>query len=193
MKLLSLLTLSFSQTIFTLRSLVALSFYSQTTHAIQLLYNSSVPTALTNACSEALLSNVACDPVVKNLRPNFFYAPETLARVCTTDCKSALSNYQSTVQEACGEEILPGSFDLNVSALMIPGSYQYLFESTCLKDGDRYCNNVAAVAAAFEDPGSKYPSWYFSECSLRYEKTACSTTSIPFHRIQRSPMIVTPA
>ncbi|GME35766.1 LysM domain-containing protein [Neofusicoccum parvum] len=119
-----------------------------------LVYNSTVPNTITNACGEALLSDVACDPVVKNLRPHFFYTPETLTRVCTDACRESLLGYQSSVQDVCGEEVLPGSFDLNVSVLYIPGVYQYLFESTCMEDGGRYCNNVAAAAAAFADPGS---------------------------------------
>ncbi|EKG15791.1 Peptidoglycan-binding Lysin subgroup [Macrophomina phaseolina MS6] len=177
----SLFIPSLFQELITLWSLAAFSFFIQTTYGIQLLYNSSVPTTLSNACSEALLSNVACDPVVKNLRPNFFYTPETLARICTSDCKSALSDYQSLVQGACGEEILPGSFDLNVSALMIPGTYQYLFESTCLQDDGRYCNNVAAIAAAFEDPGNSmfnYLDTIPSDTTQPSECDACFVKSL---------------
>lgn len=139
-------------------ALLFVLLFCPTASTLQLIYNSSVPTTLSNTCSEALLSDVACDPVVKNLIPGFFYGPETLERICTSGCENSLSAYETAVQSACGEEILPGSFDLNVSALWIPGTYQYLYDSTCLKDGDRYCNNVAALAAAFADPGSECPT-----------------------------------
>ncbi|KAL1616832.1 hypothetical protein SLS56_011264 [Neofusicoccum ribis] len=150
----TLFFLSFLRGLSTLWAVSVAVFFIHSTSAIQLVYNSTVPNTITNACGEALLSDVACDPVVKNLRPHFFYTPETLTRVCTDACRESLLRYQSSVQDVCGEEVLPGSFDLNVSVLYIPGVYQYLFESTCMEDGGRYCNNVAAAAAAFADPGN---------------------------------------
>jgi hypothetical protein len=118
------------------------------------VYNASIPTTLSEACSRALLSEITCDPVVKNFRKGFFYPPETLSRACTSTCETSLNSYRGIVQSACGTETVIGSFDLEVSVLMVPGISQYLYESICLQDNDRYCNNVAATAAVIADPGS---------------------------------------
>jgi hypothetical protein len=134
--------------------LIMLGLLDQHASAIQMVYNTSVPITLSNACSQALLSDTACDPVVRNFRPGFFYSPETLNRVCTSTCGSSLNSYRTAVQSACGTETLTGSFDLEMSVLIVPGTYQYLYESICLQDNGRYCNNVAATAAAIADPGS---------------------------------------
>ncbi|KAF4534766.1 LysM domain-containing protein [Lasiodiplodia theobromae] len=183
--------LSFFQRSF---ALFLVLLFCPTASTLQLIYNSSVPTDLSNTCSEALLSDVACDPVVKNLIPGFFYGPETLERICTSGCEDSLSAYQSAVQDACGEEILPGSFDLNVSALWIPGTYQYLYESTCLKDGDRYCNNVAALAAAFADPGNSMFNYLDAIPSGAEEPEPCDACFLKSLRLQAgSPYFEGPA
>ncbi len=133
---------------------VVLSFWAHPAVAIQMVYNSSIPTTLSDACSKALLSQTTCDPIVRNFRQGFFYTPETLNRACTSACRSSLGSYHDIVQSACGNETLLGSFDLEMSVLMVPGTFQYLFESLCLQDNGQYCNNVAATAAAIADPGS---------------------------------------
>ncbi|KAK2850540.1 hypothetical protein FQN49_005566 [Arthroderma sp. PD_2] len=114
----------------------------------------SLPTTLTDACLKALTSDVACDPSVRIFRPGYFYPPETLKSACTSTCKSALDSYWDVVKSSCGNETINGSYDLETSALFIPGMRKDLFQKVCLQDSGRYCNNVAATAAVIADPGA---------------------------------------
>lgn len=120
-----------------------------------MVHNTSILESLTEACSKSLLSDVSCDPVVRDFSPGFFYPPKTLDRACTQKCQAGLDSYWDAVKSSCGNETVPGSFDLETSVLMIPGTFKRLYESICLRDSKRYCNNVAATAAAIKDPGSK--------------------------------------
>lgn len=58
------------------------------------------------------------------------------------------------MRTSCGNQTVLGDLDVEAAAIYIPGSLQYSFQSTCLQDGGgRYCGPVAALAAAFSDPG----------------------------------------
>lgn len=126
-----------------------------TVSATVLLYPDSLPTTLTSACSAALLTDVtACDPLVKNLRPDFFYPPATLSRVCTADCSSSLGTWLSSVRTSCGNQTIGADLGMEAAAVYVPGTLQYSFQTACLKDDSgRFCGPVAALAAAFSDPG----------------------------------------
>ncbi|RMD40219.1 hypothetical protein DV735_g4913, partial [Chaetothyriales sp. CBS 134920] len=131
-----------------------LQSYAFTVSATVLVYNASLPTTLTSTCLDALLSDVtACDPLVKNLRPDFFYPPASLARICTEDCLSGLSTWMSSVQTSCGNQTVVGDVNVEAAAAFIPGSLLYSFELACLQEDGRYCGPVAALAAAIADPG----------------------------------------
>ncbi|EAS33736.3 LysM domain-containing protein [Coccidioides immitis RS] len=131
-----------------------LGIWGQPVFAIPMVYNTSVPTTLTDTCAKALLSDVSCDPTVRNFHPGFYYPPKTLERACTSTCKDSIDAYWNAVQSSCGNETLTASFDLEASVLIVPGTYKYLYEYICLQDSGRYCNNVAATAAAIADPGN---------------------------------------
>lgn len=123
--------------------------------AIPMVDEPSIPLSLTGKCSKALLSDVACDRVVRDFYPGFFYPPKTLERVCTKPCQNALDSYWKSVKSACGNETLSGSFDSETSVLIIPGTLKYLYDYICLRDDGRCCNNVAATAAVINDPGGE--------------------------------------
>ncbi|EZF35126.1 hypothetical protein H101_01329 [Trichophyton interdigitale H6] len=108
---------------------------------------------LSDKCAKALISDVACDPNVLDFKPGYYYPPEILQRACTDTCKSALDSYLDRVKSSCGTETIVGPFDLEASALIVPGMRKDLFQKTCLQDNGRYCNNVAATAAVIADPG----------------------------------------
>ncbi|RMZ82760.1 hypothetical protein DV738_g1688, partial [Chaetothyriales sp. CBS 135597] len=128
--------------------------YASTVSATVLVYNTSLPSTLTSTCLDALLSDItACDPLVKNLRPDFFYPPASLARICTADCFLGLSAWMSSVQTSCGNQTVVADVGVEAAAAFIPGSLQYSFELACLQQDGRYCGPVAALAAAIADPG----------------------------------------
>ncbi|KAI0850293.1 carbohydrate-binding module family 50 protein [Daldinia vernicosa] len=136
-----------------------------------MLYSNSLPSTLTSVCSDALLADVAaCDPLVKNLRPDFFYPPASLSRICTDDCSSSLAAWMSSVRTNCGNQTILGDLEVEAAAVYIPGSLQYSFQSACLQDdGGRYCGPVAALAAAFSDPGVS-PFNYISNITEQDQK-----------------------
>ncbi|TQV92641.1 Peptidoglycan-binding Lysin subgroup [Cordyceps javanica] len=122
--------------------------------AIKMLYDDSLPDDLDSACSAALMSDVACDPLVPALRQDFFYPPATLTRACTAGCAAALESWESSVRSACGKDIvIPAEHDLPASPIVIPATRRYIYSFTCLKENDAFCGPVAALAAFFSDPG----------------------------------------
>lgn len=131
-----------------------LSIFHQLTGAVQFVSNTSIPTNLTDGCATALLKDVNCSPVVNALRIGDYYAESTLDRACTSQCADALSGFQSSVASACGDQTWLGYDDTVTPLAMIPDMLRYLYNLTCLKDSNRYCNNVAAEAAFALDPGS---------------------------------------
>ncbi|KAJ4392335.1 hypothetical protein N0V93_005961 [Gnomoniopsis smithogilvyi] len=118
---------------------------ASTASATVLLYADSLPSTLTSECTIALTVDVpACDPLVRDLRPDVFYPPASLSRICTANCSSAMETWQSSVQSGCGNQTV--SADLEVEAAAV--------YNACLKDDSgRYCGPVAALAAAFADSG----------------------------------------
>lgn len=151
--------------------LVLFGRHSVTVSATVMLYNDSLPSTLTPVCSDALLANVAaCDPLVKDLRPDFFYPPESLSRICTSGCSSSLTAWKSSVWNSCGNQTVSGDLEVEAAAVYIPGSLQYSFQMACLQDdGGRYCGPIAALAAAFSDPGIS-PFNYISNITEQDQK-----------------------
>ena len=121
--------------------------------AVQLVSNNSIPTNLTQGCASALLTDVECSPAVKGLRIGSYYPQSVLNSTCTRQCASALSSYQSTVVSACGEQTWTGYEETTMPLVVIPDMLRYLYNLTCLRDSNRYCNYVAARAAFASDPG----------------------------------------
>jgi LysM repeat protein len=128
-------------------------FSLRTVAAVVMTYQDALPTNLSTTCSNAILTDVACDPLVRDLRTDFFYRPASLERMCTSDCSEALSSWKDLVRSSCGDETVPADFELPASAVVIPATLEYLFAFTCLRESDRFCGPVAALAAVFNDPG----------------------------------------
>ena len=152
-------------------SAVSLSSIPCVVKAVQLVRNSSIPTNLTDDCISAFHSDVNCSPVVAALRTGSYYTEATLNSTCTTDCRTALSAYESRMISACGDQTWNGYEDTVMPVVIIPDMLLYLFNLTCLMDSNRYCNNVASTAALALDPGSMIPSAYgvtFLARSLRF-------------------------
>ncbi|PVH71894.1 carbohydrate-binding module family 50 protein [Cadophora sp. DSE1049] len=123
-----------------------------------MLYDDSLPEDLPSACSAALMADVACDFLVPNLRPDFFYPPASLYRICTTGCAAALESWESSVRSACGKDVvIPAEFDLPASPIVIPTTRRYIYSFTCLEENNVFCGPVAALASFFSDPGGLRP------------------------------------
>lgn len=122
--------------------------------AVTMIYDDSLSDNLPSACSAALLANVACDRLVRDLRPEFFYRPASLERLCTSGCAAALSSWTVSVRSACGEGVsVPADFELPSSPVIIPATLEHKFQFTCLRENNNFCGPVAALAAVFRDTG----------------------------------------
>ncbi|KAK3185814.1 hypothetical protein K4F52_005470 [Lecanicillium sp. MT-2017a] len=131
--------------------------------AVKMIYDDSLPEDLPSACSAALLADVACDRLVRDLRPEFFYRPASLERICASGCAVALSSWKASVRSACPEGVsVPADFELPASPVVIPATLEHTFEFTCLRENNTFCGPVAALAAVFSDPGVS-PFNYLSE------------------------------
>lgn len=119
--------------------------------AVTFYTNSSIPASLTTACSTALLADISCDYVVPALQDGNFYPESTLTRACTTACSGALADYQSNIATACAGQTWLGYSDETMPVEMIPAALRYHYGLICLKNGNDFCNNVAAAYAAFLD------------------------------------------
>jgi LysM repeat protein len=141
-----------------------------------LLYPDSHPSTLTAECTNALIDDdTASDPLVRDLRPDVFYPPASLSRMCTTACSSALDTWWSSVQSGCGNQTITVDLEVEAAAVYIPGALQYYFQNACLKDDEgRYCGPVAALAAAFSDPGIS-PFNYISNITDQVRPDDCDT------------------
>lgn len=139
-------------------SIVAFTIYS-IAHGAPLFDNSTIPTNLTVSCSNALLSDVNCSPSVMGLQYGNYYPETTLQRVCTSDCDAALAKYEADVTTACAGQSWNGYDDYLMPLAIIPDTIRYQYNLTCLMDSGRYCNIVAAQAAAALDPdGMQIPN-----------------------------------
>ena len=120
--------------------------------AFQVFKNSTLPSNLTIACNNALLSELDCDPTVAILQDGYYYAKATLDSICTTTCTSALAMYESSVIQSCEGQTWSGYYNTTDPVAMIPDIMQYQYSLACLMDSGRYCNVVAAQAATSADP-----------------------------------------
>lgn len=121
-------------------------------HAAPLFDNSTIPSNLTVACSNALLQDVNCSPAIMGLQYGRYYSQASLQRVCTSQCDSGLAGYEAAVRSACTGQSWIGFEDESMPLDVIPGTIRYQYNATCLMDNNRYCNVVAAQAAAAADP-----------------------------------------
>ncbi|KAJ6785997.1 hypothetical protein PWT90_07633 [Aphanocladium album] len=121
-----------------------------------MLYDDSLPAELDAKCSGAIMADVSCDPLVPALRPDFFYPPDSLTRICTADCATALDSWEKSVRSACGKDVrIPGDHNIPASPIVIPATRRHIYDYTCLKQNNVFCGPVAALAAFYSDQGGK--------------------------------------
>lgn len=126
-------------------------------HSIQYLTNTTVPSNISTACSQALIGDISCGELLPFLNIGNYYTENVLEPFCTTDCSSALGQYQLSIDEACGGETWEGysdnssgddsSEDDRLPIHVIPDVLRYLYNLTCLVDNGRYCRVVALEKA----------------------------------------------
>ncbi|KAF8457864.1 LysM domain-containing protein [Kalaharituber pfeilii] len=129
----------------------------QQASAVSFFTNATVPSPLSIACTNALLQDVSCSPVVAALQSGQYYPTSTLTLACTSACASALAAYQNGIASGCGNETWRGYEEQELPVLMIPDIMRYHYNIVCLQDSGRWCNNVAAQYAAELDPSASHP------------------------------------
>jgi hypothetical protein len=143
-------------TILAHRSLITIGIsvllLTECTDGAQLFSNSTIPANLTAACSNSLLNDVDCSLALMGLQHTRYYAEGTLKKVCTPQCEAGLSSYEAGIRTACAGEIWKGFDDEMMALDVIATNIRYEYNSTCLMDSGRYCNVIAAQAAAAADP-----------------------------------------
>lgn len=125
------------------------TFFAQ---AVQFYTNSTVPANISTSCTNALLADVGCDPVVPALRSGEFYPANTLERACTSGCSDALQSYQNVITSACNNDVWLGYDNETMPVNMIPELLRFHFNLTCLVKNGEFCNNIAAAYAEHLDP-----------------------------------------
>lgn len=142
--------------------------------ATQLLTQSTLPRGLSSACTNALLADIGCSPIVASLQAGSFYPNSTLENVCTTECDIALASYESTVTSSCQGETWTGYDDETMPVRIIPDLIRYEYNLSCITDANRFCNNVAAQAAYAADPqGLSSYSLNSPPCSSLCRRRSC--------------------
>lgn len=142
---------------FSWHALAALFFFTAQLHgalSMKVFTSSTVPTGVTAVCADALISDVACSPVITALQNGYYYSQNMLEALCTTGCKSALEAYEASVGTACSGQTWNGYYDEEMPIVMVADLLQYQFDQSCLMDTGRYCNVVAAQAATAQDPSA---------------------------------------
>ncbi|KAF7533914.1 hypothetical protein G7Z17_g13446 [Cylindrodendrum hubeiense] len=113
-----------------------------------MVYSGSLPETLTPGCSAALMVDVACDPLVRDLRPDFFYSPQSLSRICTDICSQALATWMSSIRSQCDKQTILGDLDVESSALVIPGSLSIFNYVSEIPEGAEKPDDCDACLAA---------------------------------------------
>lgn len=126
-------------------------FFVLFTHVQAVVYvtNGSLPTNnITDECYSALTIDISCNDTLQKLRPRLYYPESILTNLCTSDCNSALNNFETAVQTACGNQTyydLSEATDLPLYTIVEVLRYQ--FNISCLTSNGEYCNYLAATAA----------------------------------------------
>jgi hypothetical protein len=136
---------------------VSLAALLQGVLAVKLYGNTTLPTDITTECSSALLADINCDVAVTYLYPEGYFSQDLLEKSCTDGCSQALATFETNVVKACASQTFGGeeNWDLTKNPVypvaMIPNKLRFNYGLSCLKDSGRFCNLVAAEAAAETD------------------------------------------
>lgn len=98
--------------------------------------------------------DVDCSPAVAALEAGTFYPNTELKQICTSTCASSLAGYHAGIESACRDDTWIGFQDTEEPVAMISEMIRYHYNSTCLVEGDRFCNNVAAAYSVYLDPAT---------------------------------------
>lgn len=125
--------------------------------SVRFFSNNTVPANLTVSCSNALLTEVQCSPVVPQFQNGYFYPPSLLNRTCTAACSTALQSYEKSIATSCSGQSWAGYDDEadDMPLVVIPNLMRFNYDMICLQDSGRWCNAVSAAAAVGADPGSE--------------------------------------
>lgn len=120
--------------------------------AAQFYSQKVLPKDISSGCANALLAEVDCSPAVPALQAGTFYPKTDLDNICTSACASSLVAYHSAILAACASDNWTGFQDTVEPVAFISEMIRYHYNFTCMSDGTRLCNNVAAAYAVFLDP-----------------------------------------
>ncbi|KAF2261302.1 hypothetical protein CC78DRAFT_522009 [Lojkania enalia] len=140
--------------LFLIQSFIVGIIWLECAVAVKLFANATLPADITTFCSNALLRDTSCDIAITFFDPAGYYDQDLLERVCTDECTSSLKAFEEAVVGACDMQNFGGeeNWDLTINPTfpiaMIPNKLRFNYGLACLKDNDRFCNVVAAEAAA---------------------------------------------
>lgn len=132
--------------------IAGLALYGQPALAARFFTDSVLPEGISSGCRTALTADVACSPAVPALQAGTFYPKAELEAICTDSCASSLASYHDAILSACSSDTWEGFQDIVEPVALISEMIRYHFNFTCITDGTRFCNNVAAAYAVFLDP-----------------------------------------
>ncbi|KAI1776335.1 LysM domain-containing protein [Hypoxylon cercidicola] len=127
-------------------------FYIPSTHGARFFTEGVLPKNISAACGTALTSEVDCSHAVPALQAGTFYPRAELEQICVANCASSLAGYHSGIVSACQEDTWVGFEDVQEPIALISELMRYNYNYSCLTDGSRFCNNVAAAYSVFLDP-----------------------------------------
>ncbi|KAI5866007.1 LysM domain-containing protein [Durotheca rogersii] len=128
------------------------TLFAPTALAARFFTQAVLPEGASTACGNALMAEVACSHAVPALQAGNFYPKAELEKICTSGCASSLASYHAGVVSACSEDTWVGFQDVEEPVALISEMIRYHYNFTCLTDGTRFCNNVAAAISVFLDP-----------------------------------------
>lgn len=114
----------------------------------------SLPEGLSSGCVAALTAETNCRIDVPELSPGTYYPFSQLQAICTPDCASSLAGYHSSVLSSCSQDSWLDDDGTKLPAAFYSEIVRYSYNLTCLTEGGRFCNNVAAAWAVAADPGA---------------------------------------
>lgn len=120
--------------------------------ASQFIEAEALPSNISNACVTALTTDTACRAGAAELVPGKYNPFSTLQNLCVSSCSSALTSYHASVLSSCAEDTWEDASGELLPVALYSELIKYAYDFTCLEDGYRFCNNVAAAYAAGADP-----------------------------------------
>ncbi|KAI0424844.1 hypothetical protein F5Y09DRAFT_353023 [Xylaria sp. FL1042] len=150
---------------------LAFVLFTRLCYSTQLVTLGGLASDLSQGCQTALLSDVKeCTLAATKFRYGYFYPESLLSKTCTADYTSALALFEKNVISACSNDTWDGYDDEGMPVAYIPGVMRFLYDLTCLQDGDRFCNTIDGTNAGMADPGVGASNW-LKDCDLCFIKS----------------------